>query len=147
MVNIKRLDFNKPADSDLLWDAINNQGTSILSLNGKTSTGLMFCGTTYEFLCQLDTVYLVGPYLVAYTIHQPWYSDEDVLCDLLVMRLNSGAGKLSDITDFLEAEARRSNVRFVSVGTLLAPDDAKQVRAYQRCGYEVAATQLIKEIT
>ena len=147
MANVRQLDFSKPADSDLLWDAITEKGASVLSLNGKVAHTLLYTATTYEFLVELETVFVVGPYLVAYAVHTPWYSDEEVLCDLIVMRLNDDPGSLSDVTNFLEDEARRLDVRWVAVGTLLAPQDQSLVRAYQRQGYEVAATQLVKEIT
>jgi len=147
LVNIKRLDFKRTEDCDLLYDALYIDGASILALSGKLGHELMDPEPTYDFLSSLDTVYTVGPYLVAYAIHMPWYSYDEVLCDLLVMRITADTGSLSDVTDFLEAEARANNVKFVAVGTLLAPNDKALVRAYERQGYSIAATQLVKEIT
>jgi len=147
LANVKRLSYTVPSHCDVLHKAVFDTGSAVLSLNGKVCHKLLNPEATYEYLSGLDTVFIVGPYLVAYAIHTPWYSTDEVLCDLIVMRITNDPGKLSDVTDFLEAEARRENVSWVAVGTLLSPNDALLRRGYERCGYEVAATQLVKELT
>lgn len=142
-----RLNFRRVDHCDLLYDTLCTQVPQIISLGIKPIHSIVDWQAAYEFLTELDTVYKFGPYIVAYHVAMPWYSQEEVLSELIVIRYSNGPGQLSDVTEFLEAKAREHGCRFVAVGTFLSPRDASLAASYSRCGYTVAGTQLTKEIS
>lgn len=100
---------------------------------------------TLRFLLANSYMDLVHGYLVCYAIDLPWYATKPVLTELLVLRVRNG-GKFQDVTDHLEAQAKRHQCPYVAAGTTLAASDELLARAYQGKGYSPGAIQMVKEI-
>lgn len=98
-----------------------------------------------DFILDNGQLYQVEGYLVAYTVTVPWYANEPVLNELLVLR-NRRGGKFSDVTKFFEQEAERTGCSRISTGTLLAADNNLLASLYERQGYHSGAWQMCKEI-
>lgn len=98
------------------------------------------------FLKQHTNMAMVKGYLVAYLVDKPWYSNERVLCEMLVLRM-CPTGTLRDVIEFFEREAKVLDCNRIVTGTLLATNDQALVRLYQRQGFTLSACQLSKEIS
>lgn len=99
-----------------------------------------------DFLIEHNALYRVKGYLVGYVVDVPWYADNPVLCELLVLRFGSG-GTLRDVTQFFESEARLHGCDRICTGTLLSADDNRLAQTYERLGFQRAAIALNKEIS
>lgn len=99
----------------------------------------------WEFIKTYGTINKIDGYIVAYLVDTPWFSNEAVLIELLVLRIEP-KGKFSQVTEFFESEAKRLGCKRVSTGTLLAVDNESLANLYIRRGFHVNAWQLCKEV-
>lgn len=85
-------------------------------------------------------------FLVCYQIGTPWFSNEQMLGEMSVLRLAAG-GSFSMVTDFLKAEAKRHSCKWVLTGTLLSNCDELLSRLYTMKGFSPTLRQLAMEVT
>lgn len=93
-----------------------------------------------------DYAFIVGGYLVVYDVINMMWSDTPIVAEQLVLALGETTD-LSEVTSFLEAEARAVGARYVCVGTALTRSDKALAALYQRNGYLPLAINLAKEIS
>ena len=89
-------------------------------------------------------VWLVEGYLVVFAVGTPWYSDQPVLSELLIVRVRPG-GTLTGVAQFLKDQARSAGAVIVAVGTAFAQSDRALTRLYQSEGFQPEGTTLTWE--
>lgn len=83
-------------------------------------------------------------YLVAVAHGSPWYNQDIVILEeVMVLALVPG-GNFRSVTDFLDMEAHRRGASFIASGTALATSDRALSRLYARAGYTPDGTMLTK---
>lgn len=101
----------------------------------------------YYLVFEHDNSYIVDEtFLVCYQIGTPWFSNEQMLGEMTVLRLAPG-GSFSAVTDFLKAEAKRHSCKWVLTGTLLSNCDEVLSRLYTMKGFSPTLRQLAMEVT
>lgn len=88
---------------------------------------------------------LVGGYFVFYESGAPWYSDKQILSELLIVRVQPG-GSLKDVARYLETQAKLEGITTVCIGTSFARSDRALSRLWQALGYTQEGITLSKEI-
>ncbi len=95
---------------------------------------------------------VIAGYLVMYELGIPWYHDEKYLFEMLVMKMPSNfvhgpvIYKHNDIAvaiEWFEREAKAQGCVAIAVGD---STQGAMISVYQKLGYHLAATQLMKEL-
>lgn len=135
-----------PSDYDRIYKVLTEAHEDLLSHGGKPITKAMSAEKVADFIVGSDNSYILDEqYLVCYQVGTPWFSEDKVLGELLVIRLGNG-GSFSKVTDFFKEEAKRHGCQWVMVGTLLSPNDAALSRSYGARGFTQSLVQLVMEI-
>ncbi len=105
--------------------------------------------STVSFLCtdipyvvdriisgEVDAVILDEAYLLVYSVGSPWYTQETVVSEDMVLRIAPGSN-FSVVTDFLDGLAKDYNARVQITGWALAKHPRAITRMYQRAGYSL----------
>lgn len=82
----------------------------------------------------VDAVIVDEAYLVVYEIGIPWYSDKEVLLELLVLRIGEGSS-FTAVTDTLDDLAYENDVVYTFVGSAFARSPRALSRLYSRQGF------------
>ena len=86
-----------------------------------------------------------GRWFIVYDVGTPWFSDKRVLQEVMVLRIAPG-GRFSEVTDFLEAEAKAWQCEAIMAGTFFSTNDRLCSALYQRQGLEQAAIAMIRRV-
>lgn len=101
--------------------------------------------TAFEHLVfNADNVWLVDGYLVYFEVGTPWYSTQQILSELLIVRVGPG-GTLRGVAQFLREQARAAGAALVAVGTTFSRSDRALARLYQAEGFTPEAITLTME--
>jgi hypothetical protein len=93
-----------------------------------------------------DHAYIVSGYLVVYQLGTPWFSDQLVLAEQLVLRLD-GASCFSVVPAFLEREGREAKACLIEAGTALSLSDRALASLYKQAGFQMGGYALTKDIS
>ena len=94
-----------------------------------------------EYMREYGDLWFVEGYLVFFALSTPWYSDELILSELLIVRVGPG-GTLRDVARFLMDRAAVHGAAIVAVGTAYAKSDRALARLYEAQGFTVEAVML-----
>lgn len=111
---------------------------------GKAMHKIVCPDTAYHHLRASDNVWFVGGYLVYFEVGTPWYSDRQILSELLIVRVGPG-GTLRGVALFLREQARAAGAALVAVGTTFSRSDRALARLYQAEGFTPEAITLTME--
>lgn len=84
----------------------------------------------------VPSVILDEAYLLVYNIGSPWYTQELILVEEMVLRIGKGS-HFSVVTDYLADLAEEHGCRVQLVGGALARSSRAITRLYQRQGFTV----------
>lgn len=101
--------------------------------------------TAMQDLFLFEHSYLVGGYLVVYDVDRCWGLKDQMLNEIIVVRLAPGCD-FSVVPTFLERQARAAGCRYVVAGTALAKDNRALAALYQRNGFSLSHMQMMKEL-
>ena len=89
---------------------------------------------------------LIGNYLVLWAVCVPWWSDQKLLQESMVLRVGPPeADGMDRVIQFLEAKAQELCCAGLGTGTALSLNDRALTRLYERHGFVVESTNLYKE--
>ncbi len=127
-----------PQESDRERIAAALQAAVYLSLEATVS----YLCTDQEYVVdqiirgEVDSVVIDDAYLLVYTVGSPWYTQELVVLEDMVLRIGSGS-TFSVVTDYLDGLAEEFNCKVQLVGGALARKPRALSRLYQRSGYVI----------
>lgn len=98
-----------------------------------------------EFMYNHSELHQVGPYIISYVVDTPWFSNDPVLVELLVLRVGEG-GSFKQVIDFFEQRARHHGCPRICTGTMLAIKDSSLAALYARHGFHMGAMAMTKEL-
>lgn len=134
------------ADYGLVQAALNDLVCNLRADGRKAVYAILDVPTTLRSLYAFDHAYIVeDSFLVVYDVGAPWYSQDAILSELLVLRLLPGSS-FTAVADFLTNAAREAGAKLAAVGTALAKSDAALASLYSKNGFTEAARSLVKEI-
>lgn len=84
---------------------------------------------------EVEHVVINDELLLAYSVGSPWYSDNLVVQELLVLRLYDGPTGLEAVADTLERIKQNTNAAMTIVGGAFSDKPAVLARAYRRLGF------------
>lgn len=100
---------------------------------------------TLTSIFQFEHAYIVdGAYLVIFEVGVPWFSNELVLSEKLVVQLSS-ASAFNVVTEFLEQMMVEAGASWIEAGTALALHDQALASQYIKQGFKVEALALTKD--
>lgn len=93
----------------------------------------------------LIDVAVADGYAVLYSVDHPWWNrDYKMIGEMLVVRLGDTPGNVRTVLRILDALAAQHDADAICVGDALT-FDSRLTRFYQRAGFRVESSQLIKE--
>lgn len=128
---------------DELWRILRDVATQD---TGKVIDQIVDPVAAIAFLDKTETITrMVDGYLVICVVNTPWYSSENIVHELLVVRVEEG-GTLKSVAQFLRAVAQQHGATKIAVGTAFARSDRALTRMYQAEGFTPEAVTLTMEI-
>lgn len=121
-------------DYYLIKTVMDKYATRLKKSGAKSWYNYIDVDTVMKRIYDHEIYILDEEYLVVYEITSPWYNDEVLfLQEIIVLRL--GQGDFSKVPAFLKRKGKEAGAVLVGVGTALARNDAALASMYQRFGF------------
>ena len=90
---------------------------------------------------------LVDGYLIVWYVGQPWWSNDKILQEDLVLKVAPDTkADFATVVNFLQDMAEQLCCSGIGAGTAFSDRDPALVRVYQKHGFKLEASQLFKEL-